>query len=443
MRLHLSIIALITMGLNSFAQSQSAVIEDAVKKDTDKFLAIFKDLHQNPELGFSETRTSAIVAKELKAYGYQVTEGIAKTGVAGVLKNGNGPIVMYRADMDANAVEELTKLPYKSTTIAKLADGSETPVAHACGHDSHTTWLMSTAKFLAEHKDIWKGTVVFIAQPAEELILGAQAMVDDGLYTKYNIPKPDYLFGIHAFPLPVGMLTAASGVRMAGTDQLDVTFYGVGGHGSNPQLTKDPIVMAASAIMQYQTIVSRAIDPKNSAVLTVGAIEAGKDNNVIPEKALLKINLRWFNEKDRNLMIEGIKRINEGIAHAYGISEEKKPTIEFKGWSYPLENEPKITEVVREALYPLVSDKKMLLDESALPSVMGSEDLHHLVIDNEKKDCVFINVGVAEPKRFAEAMKKGQLPFANHNGNFEIDLAAIPYGSKVAITSMLAIFNKK
>jgi hippurate hydrolase len=425
-----------------YAQNSSSIINSAVEKDKDKFVAIFKDLHQNPELGFNETRTAGIVAKELKAYGYKVTEGIAKTGVAGVLKNGEGPIVMYRADMDANAVEELTDLPYKSTTIAKLEDGSETPVAHACGHDSHTTWLLSTAKFLAEHKDSWKGTVVFIAQPAEELILGAQAMVKDGLYTKYDIPKPDYLFGIHALPFPVGVLAAASGVRMAGTDQLDVTFYGVGGHGSNPQLTKDPILMAASAIMQYQAIVSRAIDPKNSAVLTVGAIEAGKDNNVIPEKALLKINLRWFNEKDRNLMIEGIKRINESIAHAYGLPEDKMPTMTFKGWSYPLENEPEITAVVREALYPLVENKKMVLDESVLPSVMGSEDLHHLIIENEKKDCVFINVGVAEPKRFAEAMKKGQLPFANHNGNFEIDLSAIPYGSKVAITAMLAIFNK-
>ncbi|APY07818.1 amidohydrolase [Winogradskyella sp. J14-2] len=438
----LIVIAIFTQSMLLTAQINSEVISEAVEKNNEKFVKIFKEIHQNPELGFSEVKTAAIVAKELKSYGYKVTEGIAKTGVAGVMKNGEGPIVMYRADMDANAVKELTDLPYKSTVIAKKEDGSETPVAHACGHDSHTTWLMSTAKFMAEHKTMWKGTIIFIAQPAEELILGAQAMVKDGLYTKHGIPKPDYLFGIHAMPFPVGVVAAASGIRMAGTDQLDVTFYGVGGHGSNPQLTKDPILMAASAIMQYQAIVSRAIDPKNSAVLTVGAIEAGKDNNVIPEEALLKINLRWFSEKDRNLMIEGIKRINKSIAVAYGLPEDKMPTMTMKGWSYPLENEPKLTETVREALYPLVKDKKMVLDETVLPSVMGSEDLHHLVIENEKNDCVFINVGVAEPKRFEEAMKKGTLPFANHNGNFEIDLAAIPYGSKVAVTAVLTIFNK-
>ncbi len=426
----------------AFGQTTKDLIDKAVEKDHDKFVAIFKDIHQNPELGFMEFRTAGIVAKELKSYGYKVTEGIAKTGVAGMMKNGEGPVVMYRADMDCNAVKETTGLPYASKKIVKLNDGTQTPVMHACGHDAHTTWLLSVAKFFAEHKNNWKGTVVFIGQPAEEPIAGAEAMVKDGLYTKYGIPEPDYLFGMHTAPVAVGIVAAASGVRMAGTDQFDVTFYGVGGHGSTPNLSKDPIVMAAAAIMDYQTIVSRAIDPKNSAVITVGSVQAGSDNNVIPETALLKVNLRWFNEKDRQTMIEGIKRINEGIAYAYNLPKEKYPTIHFKGWSYPLDNEQKLTQVVRESLKILVTDPRFLLDETMLPSIMGSEDFHHLVIHNDKKDYCYINVGIAEPKRFSESFKEGKLPFNAHNGDFEIDLSAIPFGSKVAITSMLAIFNQ-
>lgn len=418
------------------------IINNSVNKDNLKFVEIFKTIHQNPELGFMEVETSKIVANELTSYGYTVTKGIGKTGVAGVLENGNGPIVMYRADMDANAVKELTELSYKSKKIAKLEDGSETPVTHACGHDAHTTWMLATAKFMSEHKKLWKGTVIFIGQPAEEPILGAEAMVKDGLYTKYKIPEPNYLFGIHSMPFAVGMIAAASGVRMAGTDQFDVTFNGIGGHGSNPHLSKDPIVMAASAIMQYQALLSRGIDAKNSAVLTVGSIQAGKDNNVIPETALLKVNLRWFDEKDRKIMIDGIKRINEGIAHAYDLPKEKYPSIEFKGWSYPLENNTELTSLVRESLYSLVTEKKLILDENVFPSVMGSEDFHHLVINNEKKDYCYVNVGIAEPTRFEKSFKEGQLPFNNHNGNFEIDINAIPFGSKVGITSMLAIFNQ-
>lgn len=427
----------------TFAQTTPQTIEKAVAKDNEKFVAIFKDIHQNPELGFMEVRTAGIVAKELKAYGYKVVEGIAKTGVAGIMNNGQGPIVMYRADMDCNAVKETTSLPYASTKIAKQQDGTETPVMHACGHDAHTTWLLATAKYLAEHKTEWKGTVVFIGQPAEELILGAEAMVNDKLYTKHGVPEPDYLFGIHTAPVAVGIVAAAAGVRMAGTDQFDVTFYGVGGHGSTPNLSKDPVVMAANAIMSYQSIVSRAIDPKNAAVITVGSVQAGNDNNVIPETALLKVNLRWFNEKDRETMKEGIKRINEGIAYSYNLPKEKYPSIQFKGWSYPLDNEPKLTSVVKDALKDIVTNPQFLIDETILPSVMGSEDFHHLVIHNKKKNYCYINVGIAEPKRFAESFKKGNLPFNAHNGDFEIDLSAIPFGSKVAITAMLAIFNKQ
>lgn len=241
----------------------------------------------------------------------------------------------------------------------------------------------------------------------------------------------------------MGIIAAAKGVRMAGTDQIDVIFQGIGGHGSNPQLSKDPIVMAATAIMQYQVIVSRAIDPQKAAVLTIGSVQAGSDNNVIPATALVKINLRWFDEKDRKLMIDGIKRINDGIAGAYNLSKEMYPEMIMKGWAYPLDNNDTLTGWVVNGLKTLVGDNK-ILKEGRLPAVMGSEDFHHLVIHNAKKNYCYINVGIANPEVFAAAIKEGkQLPFNAHNGDFQVDTDAIPLGVKVASAAMLEIFRPK
>lgn len=434
----------LALPLTMYAQKAkySTIVDKAVSADNAYFVEVFKDIHQHPELGFMETRTAEIVAKHLSSYGYEVKTGIGKTGVVGILHNGKGPVVMYRADMDANAVEERTSLGYRSTARVKRADGSETPVMHACGHDAHTTWLLSTAKIMAENKKLWKGTLVLVAQPAEELIEGAEAMVNDGMYTKHGVPQPDFLFGMHTAPFPVGAVAVAEGVRMAGTDQLDVTFHGIGGHGSSPHFTKDPVVMATTAVNNYQSIISRSIDPKQAAVLTVGAIRAGDDNNVIPSSALLKINLRWFNEHERNTMIEGIKRINEGIALANGLDKDKYPTMVRKGWSYPLDNTPSLTKVVKRGISENMRDTQILTEEH-LPSVMGSEDFHHLVIHNEKKNYAYINVGIAEPQRFAKSFAERKAPpFNNHNGDFEVDLASIPIGTKVAAVSLLSIFNQ-
>jgi amidohydrolase len=426
----------------AYAQSYHAAnIDKLVHADSARLVSIFKDIHANPELGFMETRTAGIVSKELRTLGFTVVEGIGKTGVAGVMKNGQGPVIMYRADMDCNAVKETTGLPYASTKTVKRDDGTETPVMHACGHDAHVTWLLGVAKLLTQMKNQWKGTLVMVGQPAEEPILGAEAMVKDGLYSK-GIPQPDYLFGMHTAPVPIGVVAAAKGVRMAGTDQIDVVFRGIGGHGSSPQLTKDPIVMAAAAIMQYQVIISRSIDPQKAAVLTVGAVQSGSDNNVIPSSALLKLNLRWFDEQDRKLMIDGIKRINESIATAYQVPDNLLPTMTMKGWSYPLDNNGPMTEVVANAVKTF-TDEKFILKEDMLPAVMGSEDFHHLVIHNAKKDYCYINVGIANPSIFSEARKQGKmLPFNAHNGDFQVDTDAIPFGVKIAAVAMLDLFAK-
>ncbi len=440
-KLALLAILITVFNQTGFSQDSKNIIEASVNKDKERLVDIFKDIHQNPELGFMETRTAGIIAKELKALGYEVKTGIGVTGVVGTIKNGQGPTVMYRADMDCNAVLETTGLPYASTKVVKREDGSETPVMHACGHDAHVTWMLGIAKIMAENKGLWKGTLIMVGQPAEEPILGAEAMVNDGLYTTAGVPKPDYLFGMHTAPVGVGLVAAATGVRMAGTDQIDVTFHGIGGHGSMPNLTKDPVVMAASAIMQYQAIVSRGIDPKNSAVITVGSVQAGSDNNVIPATSLLKVNLRWFNEADRQLMIDGIKRINEGIAYAYDMPKDQYPEMKMKGWASPLDNDVELTKTVQNAIVDLVGEKN-ILKEDRLPSVMGSEDFHHLVVHNDVKKYCYIQVGIAPPKLFQEALKEGKMfPFGAHNGDFQVDLDAIPLGTKVGATGLLAIFN--
>ena len=415
----------------------------AIDADTPRLTAMFKDIHQNPELGFMETRTAAIVARELRALGFTVTTGIGGTGVVGVLRNGDGPVVMYRADMDANAVEEATGLPYASKVRVKRPDGSEVPVGHMCGHDAHVTWMLGMAKALVGMKSSWQGTVVLIGQPAEEPIMGARAMVDDGLWTKHGLPRPDYFIGMHTAPVPVGVVMSSGGPKMAGTDQLDVLFRGVGGHGSTPQLTKDPVLMAAFAVTQYQAIVSRVIDPQQTGVLTVGSIQAGVDNNVIPQTALVKANLRWFEPTVREQMLIGIKSISDGIARTYGMPEDQMPVITMKGGSTPLVNDEALAARLAAALKPVFGERNLITD---FPPATGSEDIHLLKGPHADVPFNFLVVGVVDPELFASVQKPGQpmqVPYAAHNPNFIVDLAAIPVGTSVATISMLELLQPR
>jgi hippurate hydrolase len=407
--------------------------------DSTHLVEMYKNLHQNPELGFMEVRTSAIIAKELTSLGYTVITGIGKTGVVGILKNGDGPVVMYRADMDCNSVKEITGLPYSSTKTMKKDDGTEVPVMHACGHDAHVTWLLGVAKIMAAVKNDWKGTLVMLAQPAEEPLTGAKAMVNDKMYEK-GVPVPDYLFGLHTTPIATGSIKNGAGERAAGSDQLDVTFYGIGGHGSTPELTKDPLVMACNAVMQYQTIFSRSIAAQDVAVLTVGSIHSGGDNNVIPASAVVKLNLRWFNDRIRTVLLDGIKRINEGIAVANGLSKENYPSILMKGSVYPQVNDPALSAKVNKALAGIIAPEKIITNT---PPIMGSEDFNHLVLGNNKTVCDYVWVGTARPDLYAKALSEGKsAPFYNHNGNYQVDLAAIPLGTEIGVTALLELFKK-
>lgn len=415
-----------------------AKVSAAIDADAARLTAIFKDLHQHPEIAFTEARTSGIVAKELKALGFEVTTGVGKTGVVGVFKNGPGPTLWFRADMDSNSVLEATGLPWAATQPQRLADGSEIPVMHACGHDAHTTWLMGLAKAMKTLKNEWSGTLVVYAQPAEEVGLGAQAMVKDGLHSR-GFPKPDFALGSHTVPLPVGVAVSAPGVRMAGTDQLDVTFTGVGGHGSSPNLAIDPVVMAAQAVLAYQTIVSRTVDPQAPAVLTVGAVEAGRDNNVIPATAELRLNLRWFDRAVRDKMLLRIDEINKGIVLGAGLAEDKVPAREMKGSASPLSNDSRLVGVVNPALAMLLGEGKLI---ETFPAVMGSEDFQEVFADTGTP-YTFLLIGIAEPARFAAAKAAGRpFPFANHNNDFVVDLPAVPLGAKINTVAALALLAK-
>lgn len=412
-----------------------AVASAAVDADAVRLTAIFKDLHQHPELAFTETRTAAIVAKELKSSGFTVTTGIGKTGVVGVLKNGPGKTLWVRADMDANAVKEPRGVSYAASEPQKLADGTTVDAMHACGHDAHVTWLLGMAKAMSGLKSDWSGTLVVYAQPAEEVGLGAQAMVKDGLWTR-GFPKPDVALGSHTAPGPVGYVSNSPGVRMAGVDQLDITFTGVGGHGSTPQMTIDPVVMAAQAVMSYQTIISRTVDPQAAAVLTVGSIQAGRDNNVIPQTALLKLNLRWLQPQVRETMLKRIDAIDNGIAVGAGMPADKLPTRLMKGGSGPLVNDKALVEAVNPSLLELLGEGKVI---NNFPTVMGSEDFQDAFADS-KTPYVYLLIGVAPVAMFQAAQTAGRpFPYSNHNPDFFVDLEAIPLGAKIDTVAALAL----
>jgi amidohydrolase len=422
----------------SAADPPTTKVAALVARDEERLLTTFKHLHANPELAFQEVKTAALIAKEFKDLGYETHTGIGKTGVVGVLKNGPGPVVMFRGDMDGLPVREATGLPWASKATAPTAGGGFLPVMHACGHDAHVTFLIGVAKVMAELKGDWSGTLVLVAQPAEEVGLGADAMVAGGLYDK--VPKPDLLIAPHVIPLyPAGAASAKAGRRMAGTDQMDVTIYGVGGHGSAPQFAKDPVVMGSMAVMGYQTLVSRTVDPQEPAVITVGAFQSGDVNNVIPETATLKVNLRWFDPKVRDEMVEGVKRITDAIAQAAGVPKDRMPKYTMKGHAGPVVNDAGASGRAEAALERALGKDKVL---PGLPPIMGSEDFQKLAAPHPTTKILLIWIGCG-PSAVLEDMKSGLMPAANHNPKFKVELPAISAGTKASATVLLDFLKKQ
>ncbi|MEZ5708323.1 MAG: amidohydrolase [Blastomonas sp.] len=297
-----------------------------IAADMDSLMEIYRDLHANPELSFQEVRTAKLLAAEARRLGFKVTEGVGKTGVVAVMENGQGPVVMVRADMDGLPVVEQTGLPFASKVRAMSPAGIETGVMHACGHDTHMTGWVATARQLVARKDQWSGTLVMILQPAEEIGSGAKAMLDDGLFTRF--PKPEYVMAFHdAAATPAGQVGYTPGYALANVDSVNITVHGVGGHGAYPHTTKDPIVLASRIVGALQTLVSREVSPIDSAVVTVGSFQAGSKHNIISDKAELLLTVRSYSDETRQLLLDGIARIARGEAIAAGIPDDKMPEV--------------------------------------------------------------------------------------------------------------------
>ena len=284
---------------------------------------LYKDVHSNPELSMQETRTANLAADRLRAAGYEVTTGVGKTGVVGLLRNGDGPTVMLRADMDALPVQEATGLQYASQATVTDRDGNTVPVSHMCGHDMHVTWLAGATKLLAEARTTWRGTLLAIFQPGEETAEGAQAMIGDGLFKRF--PKPDVVLGQHVMVGPSGTVAGRAGAITSAADSLQIRLFGRGAHGSMPQASIDPVIMAAATVMRLQTIVSREVAAAEAAVVTVGALQAGTKENVIPDEAIIKLNVRTFDAGVRTRVLAAIERIVNAEAEASGAP--RKPEL--------------------------------------------------------------------------------------------------------------------
>lgn len=373
---------------------------------------VYIDLHAHPELSMQEVRTSGVVAQRLSRSGFVVLTGIGGTGVVGLLANGDGPVVMMRADMDGLPVREATGLDYASTQTVLDDEGLLTPVMHACGHDMHVTCLLGAAQLLAVHSSGWAGTLVVVFQPAEETGAGARAMIEDGLFDR--VPRPDIVLGQHVAPHPAGLMIHQTGPVLAAADTLAVTLFGRGAHASAPELSVDPIVMAASVITRLQTIVSREVEPDQPAVVTVGAISAGNRGNIIPDSAELLVDVRTFSAQVRDKVLAAIRRIVDAESTASGAT--RLPEVTTVESLPPTVNDPAATERVIEAFGVHFGPHALLeLDPS-----LGSEDFG-LFGQACGAPSVFWFFGGGDPERYARAERQGRLAediASNHSPHY-------------------------
>ena len=419
---------------------QIKVFNNKISPLIDKLLPeledIYKDIHRNPELSMQEFRTAKIAADYLTKYQYEVSTGIGITGVVGVMKNGEGPVVMLRADMDALPVAEATGLPYASTVKARDEEGVEVGVSHACGHDIHVTWLMGAARLFSEHRDQWKGTLLTVFQPGEEVGRGAQEMIDDGMMDRF--PKPDIILGQHVMVGEAGTVGYRSGAILSAGNSLKVKIFGRGAHGSQPQTSIDPVIMAAAITMRLQTIVSREIAPIENAVLTIGSLQAGTKENIIPDDATLKLNIRTFNDSVSDHILSAVKRIC--CAECAASDAPRDPEFTTLD-SYPItENDAIATAKVAEAFDAQFGNRSY---ETAPAS--ASEDFS-VFGRNWKVPYVFWFIGGTDPDIYREAKKKNKINSipSNHSPKFApVINPTLKTGLQAMMTAAMAWLNEK
>jgi hippurate hydrolase len=372
------------------APAGAATLTEAVKADMPSLMTLYRDLHASPELSMQEVRTPAKLAPEMRKLGFTVTEKVGKTGVVAVMRNGPGPVLMLRADMDGLPVVEQTGLPFASKVRATARSGVETGVMHACGHDTHMTAWIGAARRLAAMKDQWSGTLVMILQPGEETGEGAKAMLDDGLYTRF--PKPSHVVAFHdAAALQAGVIGITPGYALANVDSVDITVKGVGGHGAYPHTTKDPIVLASRIVGTLQTLVARENNPADPAVVTVGSFQAGAKHNIISDEARLQLTVRSYTPEVRKLLLDGIRRIARGEAIAAGMPEDRMPQVAIREAEFTPAtfNTPPLSERALALFQQRFGAERAM----KTPAVMGGEDFSRFWLADKSIESLIFWVG--------------------------------------------------
>ena len=442
-KLTLVLAALLCLSLNINAQQLS--LDAMIERDMDALLATYKALHAAPELSHREQKTSALVAAALRKLGFTVTERVGKFqnpqwqgyGVVGVLKNGPGPTVLVRTELDALPVEEKTGLSYASAVKTKNDAGVEVAVMHACGHDIHMTSFIGTAVMLTELKDRWSGTLVMLAQPAEETGDGANAMLRDELYTRF--PKPDFAIALHDKPeLETGKVGYTPGYAMASATSIDITIRGIGGHGSAPETTKDPVVMAAQVVMALQTIISRENSPLDPAVVTVGSIHGGTRYNIIPDEVNLQLTVRTYKPEVRQRILASIERIVKGVALTAGIPDHRAPLVKVSEGTGSTYNDPKLLERLAVAFRQALGEENVV----QMPPMMASEDFGYFSLD-QQIPATIVWLGASDPAKVKQSRETGVALPGLHSALFApVPEPTLRTGVKAMTSAVLELMKK-
>lgn len=435
MRVIITLILMITFSINAFPRKINIndMIIKIVNEEAAQYNKLYIDLHQNPELSLMEFKTAEKMADNLRSMGFEVTEGIGRTGVVGVFRNGQGRIIMLRTDMDALPIKETTGLPYASQVVTKDASGSEVNVMHACGHDMHMSMWLGTLKTLIRMKDHWQGTILAVAQPAEEGGGGALMMINDGLFKRF--PLPDYALCYHVSPdLPAGTIGYFPGSILAGVNSVDMTIYGSGGHGAMPHTTIDPIVLASRIILDLQTIVSREINPVKPAVITVGSIHGGTKHNIIPNEVKLLLTIRFFEDEVFAQIKEAIVRISENIARSAGLPEDKMPLVTFtEQYNPPLINDPALVQNVVNSMSAIRGQSKVV----KVDPVTAAEDFSYYGRTEEKIPVALFWCGATNLDLYNDHVNKGTFIPPLHNSSFAPDFLPAFTGGVTAMSKAL------
>ena len=434
-------IASLLLGGVSFSNDSpalSSVVKAKVAQETENLLSLYRELHAAPELSFQEEKTSARLAKEMRATGFEVTEKVGKWGVVAVLKNGPGKTILVRTDMDALPVREITGLPFASKVHATMDDGKDVMVMHACGHDVHMSCWVGVARVLASMKEQWHGTLVFIGQPAEERLGGAEAMLKDGLFEKF--PKPQLCLALHDTPeLPINEFGLTAGPATANVDSIDIIVHGIGGHGAMPDKAKDPVVLAAQIVLGLQTIRSRELAPAEGGVVTVGSIHGGTQHNIIPDEVRLQLTVRTFSAETRAKVIDSIKRIARGQGIAAGLPDELLPEIKTRDYYTPvLINDPALIEKLR-VVFTDWFGKGSAQDRKA---TMGGEDFARYGMTADKIPIAMFWLGVTDPEKYRTAKEKNEQLPSLHSPFFKPDIeGALPAGVTAMSAALLEVLK--